>query len=660
MITRNSLLAVSLFLFNLWLNWKILLPGVIPYRGSIERGYAYMARLFAANPDYLSWNHWQYCGIPMHFVYLPLLPYFDAMWLWLLPAADATYVHRAVCGIAVLAAPSAVFLLFVQRTASRNAALWAGLAVTLISPLYALIETIDGDRGLMQVPWRIQVLIKYGEGPHSVGIFLLILALAVIWRAATRPGFPLLFASALMMAATVLTNWVAGIALAFAVSMLLVAHIGDSGFRHRRVIIAGFLGYLLAAFWLTPDFVFRMARNWPKDAFGFQFEALERYSLLGWAAALILIRLVFRRFPNQRFLCWLSLCTFGFGYLVALFYRYGVNPIPEARRYALEYEMFLVLLVVEALRLCWIHGPRGRSLAIAGALLVVYQNIPEIYRFVEHRYVKWAPEPHQETPEFRVAAELERLRPSGRVFATGGTRFRLNSWFLVPQIGGVFESGLRSRTPLDVAYQIRTDLGFPEGKQAELSITMLRALAVEYIVIHGRESAEFYRDFKNPEKFEGVLEKVWQERGDSIYKIPGHLYAHLVRPGEIPNIEPRFGYYLPWIDYVGAMMDPSRPELSFNWNSNKSAIVEGSVTQGMHVALSVTYDENWHAYQDGREIPVESMLTGLTLLKPHAAANTRIELRFEPSRQEILCAALSAATLAGCLLALFFRRRTVA
>ena len=78
--------AVVVFLLNLAINWRILLPGVSPYRGSIERGYAYMARLFADNPDYLSWNPLQYGGIPLHYVYLPLLPYFDALWLWV-PAA---------------------------------------------------------------------------------------------------------------------------------------------------------------------------------------------------------------------------------------------------------------------------------------------------------------------------------------------------------------------------------------------------------------------------------------------------------------------------------------------------------------------------------------------------------------------------------------------
>jgi hypothetical protein len=403
-----------------------------------------------------------------------------------------------------------------------------------------------------------------------------------------------------------------------------------------------------------------MARNWPKDAFGFQFEALERYSLLGWFASLLLIRLLFRRWPQYRYLCWLLLCAFGFGFLVSLFYRYGVNTIPESRRYALEYELFLLLLAVELIRLGWQSGPRWRKLALAGALALAYYETPNVTRFLAHRYDKWTPIAQEDSPEYHVASALDQLRPQGRVFATGGTRFRLNSWTLVPQIGGVFESGLRSRIPLDVAYQIRTDLGLPAGREAEISIQMLRALAVEYIVIHGRHSAEFYRDFKNPEKFDGVLEKVWEREGDSIYRIPGHRYAHLVLPGELPDIEPRYGHFMPWIAYVEAMRDPKRPALEFSWQSARSARIAGPVPENMHVAVSVTYDENWRAFQDGREIPVEPMVTGLTLLKPRPASYSRIEMRFAPSLQERLCAVVSALALACCLFLCIPRRKAAA
>lgn len=651
--------AAIVFLINVAINWRILLPGVSPYRGSIERGYAYMARLFADNPDYLSWNPLQYGGIPMHYVYLPLLPYFDALWLWLIPNADATHVHRAVCALALFLTPAAAFLLIRDWTGRAWPAFYSALAVTLASPLYSLIEPINADRGIMTVPWRVQVLIKYGEGPHTAGILLLFTALLLVRRAATQPGFPVLLAAALSLAATVLTNWVAGLALAFAVLMLLLVHAGDKDFQHRRVILAGLLGYLFAAFWLTPSFIAQMAYNWPQDAFGFQFQSLERTAMFAWAAGLIVIRLVFYRFPDHRYACWLALCVFGYGLPVILFYRFGINPFPESRRYALEFEFCLLLLAVEIFRLLLSHRLFAvRTVGRVAILAFLLLQTPIVTGLISHRYQKWQLVHKEQTTEFRVAAALQNLHPTGRVFATGGTRFRLNSWFPIQQVGGVFETGLKTRLPLIIAYQVRTDLGLAKGREAEESVMLLRAFGVEYIVVHGPNSEEFYRDFKNPRKFDGVLEKVWEEKDDAIYRLRPFRYAHLVKTEEIPTITIQYGYQKPWYPYVNAMLDATRPELQFRWINARLATVTGALPQGMHVAFAIPWDPNFRAYLNGVPVSLHANSTGLMATDALPANGTSLDLRFEPSTEELTCAAISVITAIACLAGLFWKRRS--
>jgi hypothetical protein len=650
--------AVFVFLVNLAINWRILLPGIGPYRGSIERGYAYMARLFADNPDYLSWNPLQYGGIPMHYVYLPLLPYFDALWLWLIPNADATNVHRAVCALALFLTPAVTFLFIRDWTGRGWPAFYSALAVTLVSPLYFFIETINTDRGLMAVPWRIQVLIKYGEGPHTVGILLLLIALLLVRRAATRAGLPVLLAAAVSLAATVLTNWVAGLALAFGVLMLLLVHAGDAAFQHRRVLLAGLIGYLLSAFWLTPSFIAQMAHNWPQDAFGFQFQRLERLSMLAWALGLLVIRLAFHKLPAHRYACWLLLCAFGYGLPVMLFYRFGISPFPESRRYALEFEFCVLLLSVELFRmLLSLRHPTGRNLARLALLVVLLQQTPSVARFISHRYQKWQLVDAKGTSEFRVASALQNLHPTGRVFASGGTRFRLNSWFPIPQVGGVFETGLKTRLPLIVAYQVRTDLGLAKGREAEESLLLLRAFAVEYIVVHGPDSDEFYRDYRNPRKFEGVLEKVWEEHGDSIYRLQPVRYAHLLKAEEIPAVTIQYGHQQPWYPYVNAMLDAARPELQFRWNNARHATISGSLLQGMHVGFAIPWDPNFRAYLNGAAVPLRANSTGLMVSGALPSNATSLDLRFEPSAEELACAAVSAITAFACLAGLFWKRK---
>ena len=650
--------AIAIFLVNVAMNWRIALPGIGAYRGSIESGYAYMARIVAANPDYLSWNPLQYGGIPMHYVYLPLLPYLDALLSWIAAGADINQIHRMVCAAGLFLGPVMAFLLVRSWTGQGRTGIYAAAALTFCSPLYGLIDTISGDRGFLQVPWRIQVLIKYGEGPHTVGIVLFLASVLLVRRAALRPGYPALLAAAVSLAATVLTNWVAGLALAFAVTMLLLTHLGDGEFRHRRVILAGLIGYPLAAFWLTPSFVNQMVNNWPKDAFGFQFERVERLSMLAWAAGLLVIRAAFWKFPRQRYACWLALCTFGFGIPVSLFYRYGINPLPESRRYALEYELFLLLLFVEVFRQMRASAsPRWRTAGLALLVAGLLQQTPYVVRYAGHFYREWTPLAKEQTPEYRAAAAVAGLRPAGRVFATGGPRFRLNSWFDVPQIGGVFETGLKTRVAPDVYYQVRTDLGFPAGREAELSVVLLRALAVEYVITHGPKSEEFYRDYKNPAKFEGVLEKVWEESDDQIYRLPAPRYAHLLAPGEVPVAPVLYGNFRPWVEYVRAMDAPGRPALGFAWRNGRHAVVTGAMPAGMHVAFAIPWDPNFRAYVDGRPVGLRANSTGLMVTEALPAAGTTLDLRFEPSREELACAGLSAVTALLCLAGLFWKRK---
>ena len=49
----------------------------------------------------------------------------------------------------------------------------------------------------------------------------------------------------------------------------------------------------------------------------------------------------------------------------------------------------------------------------------------------------------------------------------------------------------------------------------------MKALNINYIVVHNDQSAEFYHDFKNVEKFENTtnLVKFFEELGDLIYKV---------------------------------------------------------------------------------------------------------------------------------------------
>ena len=64
-------------------------------------------------------------------------------------------------------------------TVSRRWSLAAALAYGFLSPSYGLFPALEQDRGIVHLPWRVQVLAKYGEGPHNTA-----LALIPLWRSA--------------------------------------------------------------------------------------------------------------------------------------------------------------------------------------------------------------------------------------------------------------------------------------------------------------------------------------------------------------------------------------------------------------------------------------------------------------------------------------------
>ncbi len=649
----NLLLAFLITAFNVALNFPMFLPGVSPYRGSIEPGYVYMARFISQHPDPWAWSPLQYCGLPTQFIYLPLIPYFTALWIWLLPWFDPAQIYRVIVYSAACLCPAVVFLFVRTFTGTRPDAISAAMLISIVSPLYDLIGTIDHDRGLLQIPWRLQVLVKYGEGPHTAGFVFILASIWATWRAAQRRDFTSLFLAAVLMAITVLTNWVAALALAICTVLLITTMWGVNGFKPGRVIAAGAIGYLLSCFWLTPSFVYTMAFNWPQDAFGYKMQSAERLMIGFWFGGLILIRLLFIELPKQRYLCYVLSCLFAFGSMVTAFYAYNINTIPESRRYALEYEFFLILAFVETVRVAVNSNRQGLRLAavfvmMAGLLYVT----PTTWGYIYNQWSKWTTASKEQTVEFDMARRLDAIPQAGRVFVSGGTRFYLNSWFDEPQIGGVFETGLHNRIPVDMIYQIRTDLLSKPGEEAENTILQLRAMAVELAVIHGPKSAEYYRDFKFPNKLEGLLPSTPIGNDDFIYQLPSSPLAMLVKDSELPKQSPRQGRMKILSDYVKAMDDPSRPKLTWKWLDNNHLRVQGDIPDQYRLALAVNHDSGWAAVQGTRALPVFNNQLGFITLHPAPQQNATIDLYYSAGAEPKLFAMIGLAVWIACLIRL--------
>lgn len=634
----EAAIAAGLFLLNALLLWPLFLPGEFPYRESIEGGYASMARFIASHPHPWGWNPTHYCGLPTQFLYLPLLLYAAAFFHWIVSSIPVDHAYRLLIAVAACAGPVTVYFFVRSFTNSRKWALAAALTYTFFSPSYGLVWQIDKDRGLAQLPWRIQVMVKYGEGPHNTALTLAPLAMMAAWRAATGAGFGPIFLAALLFAATALTNWAGALGLGWCSLILLLLGVWErkeTGFQFQRFLAAGALGYLLAAFWLTPGFIHRTVLNWPTDAFAYRWGRDQVLLLGGFLLGLALMLELRRRRWVSFYLAFVLSCWFGFAWVVLGFYWYNLNLLPESRRYALEFELFLLLAGVEALRLAlsdkraWI-----RYIAMAAAFLSYSAGVRQAWAYISADPERWRPRPAAGATEYELASWLNARQPRGRIFASGGLRFRMNAWFPLPQVGGTFETGLYNRLPLDFSYQIRTGIGSKPGEEGADAIRQLQTMAVEYVVVHGRESEEYYRDFSNPKKFEGLLEAPYRRSGDTIYRVPFRSYAHLVRPHEFPQHPPLHGYLQLLVPYVNALQDLQRPTLAVTWEGPRRLRIDGPIPEGMAVALAVSYDEGWSAEQQGRRIPIERTALGFMKLTPRPQEAASILLTYHGSREQ--------------------------
>jgi hypothetical protein len=365
-------------------------------------------------------------------------------------------------------------------------------------------------------------------------------------------------------------------------------------------------------------------------------------------AGALLIRLLFRWRHGSFYLCLVTLGAFVFGWIATAFYIYGVDTIPESRRYAIEFEFFLALALVEALRLTLKSSNQTvRMCAWGSGGLLLLAGVPQLWAYATQERHAWQPLPPETTIEYQLASWMAQHPPVGRVFASGGLRFRLNSWFDLQQVGGGFETGLRNRVPVDLARDMLAG-GNP--------LLELKALGAGYVVVHGPKSREYYRDFVRPERFAAAgLQPVYHTEDDTIYALPPRPLAHLMRPEELPDSDAR-EHHEALTRYVAAIDDPSRPALETRWIDTSTLAITGPTLPGYLVDLQVNADPGWRATQDGRPIPIPTSQLGFVVLHPSPAAVARIELHFHGTTEQRLMAALCLLTWIAALFSLLRRR----
>jgi hypothetical protein len=186
----------------------------------------------------------------------------------------------------------------------------------------------------------------------------------------------------------------------------------------------------------------------------------------------------------------------------------------------------------------------------------------------------------------------------------------------------------------------------------------LKALGVEAVAVSQPGSTEVYKDFRHPYKFDGVLEPLWRDGGDVLYRVSQpHGLAHVMRSTDLCARTPASGLDVdPLRPYASAIENPEFPVSPLVWNSAHSATIQTALPRDGIVSIQIAWHPGWHAEVNGHPEPILKDALGFMYLQPSADGPIQIAVTYDGGTEMRLARWLSA--IAAVLLALgclFFR-----
>jgi hypothetical protein len=633
-----------LLLANFLIVRKFFVVEYTPYLMTTEGLFIALARGVAGHPwDLFWWPLWD-CGVPFQNAYSPLLGIFAGVYSRVTGWSAALSIHQ-LAAAAFCLSPVFLYLMAWVMTRKPVASFMAALAYTAFSPCALLVPSIRHEIG----PWnlrRLHILVHYGESPHIAAMALLPLAILCLYLLVSRRPFWPGVGAGIAMGAAMLVNAFAAVIVGMVGLCLLFTLCRDRFWKC--------LGYLLATGGLTyawisplspPSVLAAIRVNSPTVDGDFRFTMRSLMGVLVLAAGFALLRWALRKIASAELQCfWLfAFLTSG---IVLLGELARVYVVPQPNRYQIAMDMAICLAVVFSGAELFRTRPRLSQGAAIAVFLVSGVFIRHDARFARGliRSVDITT-----TAPYLLARKLDQRLPGQRVMIPGSYSFFINDFSDVPQVLGGADPMLPNFLMRVAGYEVYSGAG-TGARDGEISILWLKALGARAVVVPGPDSAEFYKPFANPNKFEGRLPVLWREAGDTVYAIPARSVslAHVVPVGSVVHDEPINGLDTAEIEqYLEAIDDPALPEASLVWKDRHTAAIHAQVQAGQVISLQVTYVPGWRAEANGLPLDVEKDGLGLIELEPPCQGACEITLVYNGGTEWRLACAASLITMAG-------------
>lgn len=644
--------AVSCMAALVWINAYVcrdLFFAQTAHMNSMHGFWAALARL--AGNSWIRpawWPYWD-CGIPFEFTYAPLVPRLTAMFSTL-RGIPATLGFQTVSGIAYCLGPLTLYVMAWLLTRAPGYSFLAALLYSLTAPTQLLVP----DAGfLIRGFWdarRLYLVSVWDETPHVTALCLLPLTIVFLSLAIRRRRPVYYVAAALSIAAATSASAFGPTMAAMAAICLLFAFQEDRGRSARVILLIGVLGYAISAPFLPPSLFGAMGSAAAKSEGAWSMGSVTALGivLVGWVA-------ISRWLPRWtqdwclRFFASFAYLTGSIPIIAIYLHR---QFIPQPNRYKLEMELALAPLIVFAIRP--LIQKAYRPLQPALLVLIVGLSGEQI---VSHRKfaknVLYRDDPTQ-TVEYRAATWAAQNLPGVRVMMPGSIANWANAFTDIQQVSG---------GPWSMAYSAAQQRGVaaiynggdPPSQDARVSLAWLQAFGAGAVAVSGPKSAEFWKPYAHPTKFEGVLPVLWRGDDVTIYRVPQRTasLAHVVPQPALVAVCPRSPTDTAGIErYVAALNDTSMAPADFQWQGRDRIHIRTNVMPGQAISIQVSFNSGWKAALNGRRCKLNRDGLGLMWIVPGSAGPCDVELDYTGSCELWLCRGLSVAGIVGSIVLL--------
>ena len=587
------------------------------------------------------WN----AGLPIENTYDPVVPAAIAALSSVIRISPPLALHF-LCGLFFCLLPVAWFWLLYRWGAGLQSALVAGLLYSLVSPSLLPVRGLPAildSRRLLDVAY-------YGDIAHMVAATFLALALMAIRRAA-RTGRPEHLAAAILLAAlTCLSDEFGITALALCTIALLLSLDGRELWKSVPRIAAVAVGtYLCISRIHTPAALSIVMKNSQLLGGDYRF---SRHSITGWALVLAgaaAARLALRRAPFvTRFA---ALMAWMFGAISALYFMAHLPLLPVTERYDIELDLGIAVFAAVFIWQ-WIPAKARRPLLAAVLVLAAWQTV----RLRRGDREQLRPADVHQTVEYRSARWIAQNLPGVRVMVGGDATYWFDYWTENPQLSGGHDGLAPNMMQRIATYTIYSGQNAGE-RDAAYSIFWMKAFGVGAIYVAGPNSPDRVHGFARPAKFDGVLPEEWRDRDTVVYRtgVRSTSLAHVIPAAAEVATRPIHGLDTgPAEPYVKALDDPSLPEPTVRWESPGRVQIDAVTAPGQVVSVQATYDRDWRATSEGKDLAVHPDALGLMIVVPPHPGPSRITLQFTGGTERRVLLVVSLSTLLICMACLLW------